>query len=117
MTTCWRMASSTSEPVALVDERSQRLVGHEQQDVVHRRPLVGPAVLALGQLAHPGAHVAHERGPVCRALGLVARVEVAQVGRHRELDVHEQHVALGQEEREVGDAGALALDGGAGARS
>jgi hypothetical protein len=38
------------------------------------------------------------------ALGLCRRVEVLEVCRHRELHVHEQHVSLRKQEREVGDA-------------
>ena len=48
-----------------------------------------------------------------RALGLGAGLQELEVRRHRELDVHEQHMPLGQHKGEVGDAGAVARDCGA----
>ena len=46
---------------------------------------------------------------MCRPLGVGAGLEIPQVGGERELDVHVEHVALGQLERVVRPARA-ALD-------
>ena len=53
---------------------------------------VGVAALASSLTR---THVAQERGPVGLPLGVGPGVEVAQVGRHGELHVHEEHMALG----------------------
>ena len=50
-------------------------------------------VLAPSQLAYPGTDVAHERRPMCRPFGVGRGIEVLEVRGHRELDVHEEHVA------------------------
>ena len=95
--------------VVLVDEAGELLVGQEQQHVVDGRPVALAGVVPLGQLLDPQPDVGEEALEVRLALGVGADLEVAQVRRQRELDVHVQHVALGQVEREVGPAGA-ALD-------
>ena len=85
-----------------------RLVGQEQQDVVDRGSIADGGVVPLRQLPHPAPDVAEERLPVRLALGLRAGLQVAQVGRQRELDVHVEDVALRHGERVVGQ-GASAL--------
>jgi hypothetical protein len=85
----------------LVHEGVDAFVREEEQDVVERaagRIDVAPA----GELAHPGPHVPQER----LELGGAAALQVAHVVRHRELHVHVEHLAAGQQERDVGD-GAL----------
>ena len=96
--------------VVLVDETGELLVGEEQQHVVDRIASRLAGVVALRQLAHPRPHVAEEGAAVQLALGIGGRLEIAEVARHRELDVHVELVALGQREREVGAAcGAVEL--------
>ena len=90
----------------LVDEAGELLVGQEQQHVVDGRPVALAGVVALGQLLDPQPDVGEEALEVRLALGVGADLQVAQVRGQRELDVHVQHVALGQVEREVGPAGA-----------
>ena len=94
--------------IVLVDEPGELLVGQEQQHVVDGRLVALAGVLAPGQLLHPRPHVAEEALEVGLALGVGADLEVAQVRRQRELDVHVQHVALGQVERVVRPARAAA---------
>ena len=106
ITTRWAMASSSRPRVVLVDEAGELLVGQEQQHVVDGRAVALAGVLAAGQLLDPQAHVGEEALEVRLALGVGADLEVAQVRRQRELDVHVQHVALGQLERVVRPAGA-----------
>jgi hypothetical protein len=85
----------------LVHEGVHRLVGDEQQHFVERT--VGVDVHAARQLAHAGPYVSHESQRVLVALAVGGGLEVAQVVVDRELDVHVQDPAPGQQEREIGD--------------
>ena len=99
--------------IVLVDEAGELLVGQEQQHVVDRRLGAPALVLALGQLLDPVAHVLQEGPQVLGARLVGVGLEMAQVRRHRELDVHVEHVALGQVEREVGAPASAAGDAAA----
>ena len=41
---------------------------------------------------------------MCALLEIGFGIEIAKVRGHRELDIHEEHVTLGEQKREVGDA-------------
>ena len=101
ITTRWRHRLVEQARVVLVDEPGELLVGQEQQHVVDGRAVALAGVLPLGQLLDPQPHVGQEALEVGLALGVGADLEVAQVRRQRELDVHVEHVALGQVERVV----------------
>ncbi len=85
-----------------MDERPHALVGDEEQHLVERG--VGVDVpRAGGQLLHPPAHVAEEGLGVGVTLGVGSRFEVAQVVVDRELHIHVEHAAAGEQERHIGD--------------
>jgi hypothetical protein len=54
-------------------------LGKEQQHLVHGGVVADPGVVALGQLLHAQPHVAQELIAVRVALGIGARVEIAEV--------------------------------------
>ena len=96
--------------VGLEDEPGDRLVGHEEQELIARQASA-VEVVALREVAHLHLHVAHELLTLTAALLVGGRIEVAQVRGERELHVHVQHVVFRELEREVGDRPA-ALDRG-----
>ena len=84
----------------LPDEGEHALVGDEEEEEPDGG--LGVGVVPAGELPHASADVLQEGGAEARALDVGVAVEVAQVVVDRELDVHVEHAALGQEEGEVG---------------
>ena len=89
--------------VLLLDVAVDLLVGDEQQDAVDGAAR-GIDVLAAGDLTQPEPDVLQELLACVLALDVGGRVDDAQVVVERELHVHVQAEAAGQQERVVGDA-------------